>query len=73
MQERVRANRAILYRRKAIVEHPFGTLKRWMGYGHFLTRGIEGVKAEFSLAVLSYNLKRALAVTGAPRMIAAVA
>jgi transposase len=73
MQARVRANRAVLYRRKAIVEHPFGTLKRWMGYGHFLTRGIESVKAEFSLAVLSYNLKRALAVAGAPRMIAAVA
>jgi transposase len=73
MQVRVRANRALLYRRKAIVEHPFGTLKRWMGYGHFLTRGLESVKAEFSLAVLSYNLKRALAVVSAPRMIAAIA
>ena len=73
MQARISANRAILWRRKAIVEHPFGTLKRWMGYDHFLMRGLESVRAEFSLAVLSYNIKRAMAVLGVPRMIAALA
>jgi hypothetical protein len=44
-----------------------------MGYDHFLMRGLESVKAEFSLAVLSYNLKRVIAILGVPRMIAAIA
>lgn len=44
--------------RKRTVEHPFGTLKHWMGATHFLTRKLEGVGAEMSLNVLAYNLKR---------------
>lgn len=73
MQARLAAHRVILDRRREMAEHPFGTLKRWMGYDHFLMRGLESVKAEFSLAVLSYNLKRAMAILGVPRMIAAIA
>lgn len=44
--------------RKALVEHPFGTIKRWINGGYFLLKGLEGVRAEFSLAALAYNMKR---------------
>ena len=44
--------------RRATVEHPFGTLKAWMGAIHFKTRTLEKVRTEMSLHVLAYNLKR---------------
>jgi len=46
------------------VEHPFGTLKLWMGYAHFLTRRLERVSTEMSLHVLAYNLKRVMKILG---------
>ena len=48
---------AMTIRRRA-VEHPFGTLKSWMGATHFLTKGLEKVRTEMSLHVLAYNLRR---------------
>ncbi|PQP00716.1 IS5/IS1182 family transposase [Pseudomonas frederiksbergensis] len=51
--------------RKRTVEHPFGTLKQWMGATHFLTRKLAGVSAEMSLNVLAYNLKRVMKIIGA--------
>jgi hypothetical protein len=50
--------------RKRTVEHPFGTLKQWMGATHFLTRKLNGVSAEMSLNVLAYNLKRVMKIFG---------
>ncbi|GKS73347.1 hypothetical protein AVME950_00645 [Acidovorax sp. SUPP950] len=50
--------------RKSTVEHVFGILKHWMGWTHFLTRGIENVTTEMSLSVLAYNFKRALRILG---------
>jgi len=50
--------------RRQTVEHPFGTLKAWMGYTHFLTRGLARVKTEMSLHVLPYNLKRVMNILG---------
>lgn len=50
--------------RRRTVEHPFGTLKAWMGHTHFLTRGLEKVKTEMSLCVLAYNMKRMIALMG---------
>src|SRR3954463_14765278 len=44
--------------RRQTVEHPFGTLKAWMGSTHFLTRTLEKVSTEMSLQVLAYNMKR---------------
>ncbi|KPU62193.1 transposase DDE domain protein [Pseudomonas fluorescens] len=44
--------------RKRTVEHPFGTLKQWMGATHFLTRRLAGVSAEMSWNVRVYNLRR---------------
>ena len=46
--------------RKELAEHPFGTIKRWFGYTHFLLKGLEKVRTEWSLTTLVYNLKRVL-------------
>jgi hypothetical protein len=50
--------------RKSTIEHVFGTLKHWMGWTHFLTRGIHNVATEMSLHVLAYNLKRVIQILG---------
>ena len=72
MRERVRNNPDMMKKRRCIVEHPFGTMKRWMDQGFFLMRGLPKVRAEFSLTVFSYNLKRALKILGTQKLIAAV-
>jgi transposase len=55
--------------RRRTVEHPFGTLKAWMGATHFLTRTLDKVRTEMSLHVLAYNLKRMIKIFGvAPLM-----
>ena len=58
--------------RRSTVEHPFGTLKAWMGYSHFLTRTLPRVSTEMSLHVLAYNLKRLIAIKGVRPLIAAM-
>jgi transposase len=72
MRERMRENPEMMLKRKCIVEHPFGTMKRWMNQGFFLMRGLPKVRAEFSLTVFAYNLKRAIKVLGTQRLVAAV-
>ena len=64
MQHRLSSAPEIMRIRKRTVEHPFGTLKQWMGATHFLTRKLNGVSAEMSLNVLAYNLKRVMKVMG---------
>jgi len=56
--------------RQQTVEHVFGTLKAWMGSTHFLTRTLPRVRTEMSLQVLAYNLKRAIKILGATRLMA---
>jgi transposase len=56
--------KAYMKKRASAVEHPFGTLKVWWGWTHFLMRGIEKVKAEMNLFMLSYNFKRVLNIIG---------
>jgi transposase len=51
--------------RRQTVEHPFGTLKSWMGSTHFQMRTLGRVSTEMSLHVLAYNLKRVIAIMGA--------
>ena len=53
--------------RKRTIEHVFGTLKHWMGWTHFLTRGMQNVATEMSLNVLAYNFKRLLSILGFER------
>ena len=50
--------------RRQTVEHPFGTIKAWMGATHFLTKTLARVSTEMSLHVLAYNLKRVMKVLG---------
>ena len=56
--------------RRQTVEHPFGTLKAWMGSTHFLTRTLPRVRTEMSLHVLAYNLKRMLQIFGTQTLVA---
>ena len=51
--------------RRQTVEHPFGTLKAWMGQTHFLTRTLKNVKTEIGLHILAYNIKRMIQIFGA--------
>ena len=58
--------------RKQLVEHPFGTIKRWFGYTHFLMKGLPKVRCEWSLITLAYNLKRVLNLVNLRNLIAAL-
>jgi len=72
MGERVRANPEKMKKRKEMVEHPFGTMKRGMQSGYFLMKGIKKVSAEMSLTVMGYNIKRVMNILGVRKMIEAV-
>jgi len=58
--------------RRETVEHPFGTIKSWMGSTHFLTRGLQSVSTEMSLHVMAYNLKRMMNIFGVKPLIEAI-
>lgn len=70
MFKRVAQHPEVLKLRKQLVEHPFGTIKRWMGQDYFLMRGKEKVSGETSLTLLAYNLKRAIKLEGVEKLIA---
>lgn len=73
MQARLdRMPEAMIIRRQT-VEHPFGTLKAWMGSTHFLTKTLEKVKTEMSLHVLAYNMKRMINIFGVKPLMQAIA
>ncbi|MFI4941134.1 MAG: IS1182 family transposase [Burkholderiales bacterium] len=58
--------------RRQTVEHPFGTIKSWMGAEHFLTRTLKRVATEMSLHVLAYNLKRVMQILGIGQLMQAM-
>jgi transposase len=58
--------------RRETVEHPFGTLKAWMGYTHFQMKTLKHVRTEMSLHVLAYNFKRVLAMLGVNPLLHAI-
>ncbi|MEE8577353.1 MAG: IS1182 family transposase [candidate division Zixibacteria bacterium] len=58
--------------RRETAEHPFGTIKSWMGSTHFLTRGLPSVSTEMSLHVMAYNLKRMMNIFGVKPLIEAI-
>jgi transposase len=72
MQERLDRRPNAMRTRRATVEHPFGTLKAWMGATHFKTRTLEKVRTEMSLHVLAYNLKRLIQIFGVGPLMAAM-
>ena len=64
MQARLERMPEAMTIRRQTVEHPFGTIKAWMGSTHFLMKTLEKVKTEMSLHVLAYNLKRMISILG---------
>ena len=71
MRERVHAQPQMMQRRRELVEHPFGTLKRGMQQGYFLCRGLTKVSGKMSLSILAYNLKRVFNILDVEPMLAA--
>ena len=65
-------NKQLIAKRKELVEHPFGTLKRSFGYTYFLMRGKENVRAEFNVMCFVYNLKRAFNILGFDELMTAI-
>src|SRR5258708_8373364 len=63
----------LMRRRSGIVEHPFGTIKCRAGYRHFLVRGFNKVRGEWSLMALCYNFTRVLNILGFERFVACMA
>jgi len=54
------------------IEHPFGTIKCWMGHTHFQTIGIDKVASEMSLHILAYNIKRCMSLLGTKGLLDAI-
>ena len=54
--------------RRETVEHPFATIKMWMGATHFLCKGLKAVRTEMSLHVLAYNFRRLLSTLGVGKL-----
>ena len=72
VQERLDREPERMRARRETVEHPYGTIKSWMGSTHFLTRGLPSVSTEMSLHVLAYNLKRMMNIFGVKPLIEAI-
>jgi transposase len=72
MQQRLDQAPEMMRIRKQTVEHPFGTLKAWMGATHFLTKTLPRVSTEMSLHVLAYNMKRVIKILGSKALMEAM-
>src|SRR5690606_35475503 len=73
MAERMKAQPEKFKLINTLAEHPFGTIKRWMGYTRFTLKGLEKVRTEWSLITLAYNLKRVLNLVRFEKLMDAVA
>jgi transposase len=71
-QARLDSRPDIMQTRRATVEHPFGTIKSWMGSTHFQMKTLPRVSTEMSLQVLSYNMKRAINLLGTETIVATI-
>ena len=72
MQQRLDDNPKISVLRRQTVEHPFGTIKMWMGATHFLMKRRKNVSIEMNLHVLAYNLKRMMTIMGTTGLMEAI-
>ena len=72
MQQRLDDDSTIPVLRKQTVEHPFGTIKMWMGATHFLMKRKKNVSIEMNLHVLAYNLKRMMTIMGTTGLMKAI-
>ena len=72
MQRRMDLAPYAMRSRRRIVEHPFGTIKSWIGNPHLLMRRLKNVKTEIGLHVLAYNMKRVMQILGTGPLMAAM-
>jgi len=72
VQRRLDENPQAMRQRRETVEHPFGTIKAWMGATHFLMKRLRNVRTEMALNVLAYNLTRVMNIIGIRPLIAAI-
>ena len=72
VQKRLDDDPAKIPLRSKTVEHPFGTIKAWMGATHFKMKTLANVATEIALHVLAYNMTRVMAVIGVPRLVEAM-
>jgi transposase len=72
IQARLDTAPEIMAIRRQTAEHPFGTIKAWMGATHFQTKTLKNVSTEMSLHVLAYNLKRVIKILGMPALMEAM-
>ena len=72
VQRRLDENPQAMRQRRETVEHPFGTIKMWMGATHFLMKRLHNVKTEMALSVLAYNLTRVMNIIGIKPLMAAI-
>ena len=63
-QERLDRRPDAMIVRRSTVEHPFASIKTWMGATHFRMKTLKHVATEMALHVLAYNLKRVMAILG---------
>ncbi len=72
MEDRVDCMSNCMRIRGSTVEHPFGTIKSWLGPTHFQMKTLKHVSTEMSLNVLAYNLKRMMQILGPKPLMAAM-
>ena len=72
-QARLNSFPGAMQQRRETAEHPFGTIKAWMGATHFKMKALAHVATEMALHVLAYNVKRVIVILGAPKLIEAIA
>ena len=72
VQRRLDENPEAMRLRRETVEHPFATIKAWMGATHFLMKRLKNVRTEMALHVLAYNLKRVINIIGIAPLISAM-
>ena len=72
VQARLDAHPEKMRQRRETVEHPFGTIKMWMGSTHFAMKRLNKVRTEMALHVLAYNLKRVMSILGPGPLMAAI-
>ena len=72
VQQRLDEKPEMMHLRRETVEHPFGTIKSWMGSTHFQMKTLRHVATEMALHVLAYNMKRVMAIMGVGPLMAAI-
>ena len=72
VQQRLDEHPEKMRQRRETVEHPFGTIKSWMGATHFQMKRLKKVGTEMALHVLAYNLKRVMNILGVGALIEAM-